>query len=43
MDRRTDRLRKGLLTHSCTSALDLAALLLNLKSGDKVILSAAQA
>jgi hypothetical protein len=25
---------KALLTHSCTSALDLAALLLNIKSGD---------
>lgn len=29
---------KALLTHSCTSALDLAALLLNLKEGDEVIL-----
>ncbi len=29
---------KALLTHSCTSALDLAALLLDLKSGDEVIL-----
>jgi dTDP-4-amino-4,6-dideoxygalactose transaminase len=29
---------KALLTHSCTSALDMAALLLDLKSGDEVIL-----
>ncbi len=29
---------KALLTHSCTSALDLAALLLNLKTGDEVIM-----
>jgi dTDP-4-amino-4,6-dideoxygalactose transaminase len=29
---------KALLTHSCTSALDLAALLLDLKSGEEVIL-----
>jgi dTDP-4-amino-4,6-dideoxygalactose transaminase len=29
---------KALLTHSCSSALDLAALLLGLKSGDEVIL-----
>ncbi|KRQ98418.1 TDP-4-oxo-6-deoxy-D-glucose aminotransferase [Bradyrhizobium valentinum] len=29
---------KALLTHSCTSALDLAALLLDIKSGDEVIL-----
>ena len=29
---------KALLTHSCTSALDLAALLLDLRSGDEVIL-----
>ena len=29
---------KVLLTHSCTSALDLAALMLDLKSGDEVIL-----
>jgi dTDP-4-amino-4,6-dideoxygalactose transaminase len=29
---------KALLTHSCTSALDLAAMLLDLKSGDEVIL-----
>src|SRR4030081_4085016 len=29
---------KALLTHSCTSALDLTALLLDLKSGDEVIL-----
>src|SRR5256886_14742218 len=29
---------RALLTHSCTSALDLAALLLDLKSGDEVIL-----
>ena len=29
---------KALLTHSCTSALDLAALLLDLKAGDEVIL-----
>ncbi|WGR92925.1 dTDP-4-amino-4,6-dideoxygalactose transaminase [Bradyrhizobium sp. ISRA443] len=29
---------KALLTHSCTSALDLAALMLDLKSGDEVIL-----
>ena len=29
---------KALLTHSCTSALDMAALLLNLKSGDEVIM-----
>jgi dTDP-4-amino-4,6-dideoxygalactose transaminase len=29
---------KALLTHSCTSALDLAALLLNIKSGDEIIL-----
>lgn len=28
---------KALLTHSCTSALDMAALLLDLKSGDEVI------
>ncbi len=28
----------ALLTHSCTSALDMAALLLDLKSGDEVIL-----
>jgi dTDP-4-amino-4,6-dideoxygalactose transaminase len=29
---------RALLTHSCTSALDLAALLLDLQSGDEVIL-----
>lgn len=29
---------KALLTHSCTSALDLAAILLDLKSGDEVIM-----
>jgi dTDP-4-amino-4,6-dideoxygalactose transaminase len=29
---------KALLTHSCTSALDLAALLLDLESGDEVIM-----
>src|SRR5258708_38175100 len=29
---------KALLTHSCTSALDLAALLLDLGSGDEVIM-----
>ena len=29
---------KALLTHSCTSALDLAAILLDLKAGDEVIL-----
>jgi dTDP-4-amino-4,6-dideoxygalactose transaminase len=29
---------KALLTHSCTSALDLAALLLNIEAGDEVIL-----
>ena len=29
---------KALLTHSCTSALDLAALLLDIESGDEVIL-----
>jgi dTDP-4-amino-4,6-dideoxygalactose transaminase len=29
---------KALLTHSCTSALDMAALLLDLKDGDEVIL-----
>jgi dTDP-4-amino-4,6-dideoxygalactose transaminase len=29
---------KALLTHSCTSALDLAALLLDIQSGDEVIL-----
>src|SRR3954452_12674410 len=29
---------KALLTHSCTSALDLAAMLLDLKSGDEVIM-----
>jgi dTDP-4-amino-4,6-dideoxygalactose transaminase len=29
---------KALLTHSCTSALDLAALLLNIESGDEIIL-----
>jgi dTDP-4-amino-4,6-dideoxygalactose transaminase len=29
---------RALLTHSCTSALDLAALLLDIKSGDEVIL-----
>ena len=29
---------KALLTHSCTSALDMAALLLNLESGDEVIM-----
>ncbi len=29
---------RALLTHSCTSALDLAALLLDLESGDEVIL-----
>src|SRR4051794_20873124 len=28
----------ALLTHSCTSALDLAAILLDLKSGDEVIM-----
>src|SRR5256714_8954829 len=28
---------RALLTHSCTSALDLAAMLLDLKSGDEVI------
>jgi dTDP-4-amino-4,6-dideoxygalactose transaminase len=29
---------KALLTHSCTSALDLAAMLLDIKSGDEIIL-----
>lgn len=29
---------RALLTHSCTSALDMAAMLLDLKSGDEVIL-----
>jgi dTDP-4-amino-4,6-dideoxygalactose transaminase len=29
---------KALLTHSCTSALDMAALLLDIRSGDEVIL-----
>jgi dTDP-4-amino-4,6-dideoxygalactose transaminase len=29
---------KALLTHSCTSALDLAALLLDVKAGDEIIL-----
>jgi dTDP-4-amino-4,6-dideoxygalactose transaminase len=29
---------RALLTHSCTSALDMAALLLDLKSGDEVIM-----
>jgi dTDP-4-amino-4,6-dideoxygalactose transaminase len=29
---------KALLTHSCTSALDLAALLLDIQSGDEIIL-----
>jgi dTDP-4-amino-4,6-dideoxygalactose transaminase len=29
---------KALLTHSCTSALDLAAMLLHIRSGDEVIL-----
>jgi dTDP-4-amino-4,6-dideoxygalactose transaminase len=29
---------KALLTHSCTSALDMAALLLELKSGDEIIM-----
>jgi len=29
---------RALLTHSCTSALDLAAMMLDLKSGDEVIL-----
>jgi dTDP-4-amino-4,6-dideoxygalactose transaminase len=29
---------RALLTHSCTSALDLAALLLDIESGDEVIL-----
>ena len=29
---------KALLTHSCTSALDMAALMLDIKSGDEVIL-----
>src|SRR4030081_1301259 len=29
---------KALLTHSCTSALDMAALLLDIKEGDEVIL-----
>ena len=29
---------KALLTHSCTSALDMAAILLNIQSGDEVIL-----
>src|SRR6202047_1079070 len=29
---------RALLTHSCTSALDLAALLLDIRSGDEVIL-----
>ena len=29
---------KALLTHSCTSALDLAALLMDIKSGDEIIL-----
>ena len=29
---------RALLTHSCTSALDLAALLLDLKSGDEIIM-----
>ncbi len=29
---------KALLTHSCSSALDMAALLLDIKSGDEIIL-----
>lgn len=29
---------KALLTHSCTSALDMAALLLDIKSGDEIIM-----
>ena len=29
---------RALLTHSCTSALDMAALLLDIESGDEVIL-----
>jgi dTDP-4-amino-4,6-dideoxygalactose transaminase len=29
---------KALLTHSCTSALDMAALLLNIEAGDEIIL-----
>jgi dTDP-4-amino-4,6-dideoxygalactose transaminase len=29
---------KALLTHSCTSALDMAALLLNIQSGDEIIM-----
>lgn len=30
--------KKVLLTHSCTAALEMAAILLNLKSGDEVIM-----
>lgn len=37
IERRT-RCARALLTHSCTSALDLAAILLDLKVGDEVIL-----
>jgi dTDP-4-amino-4,6-dideoxygalactose transaminase len=37
LERRTGSAR-ALLTHSCTSALDLAAILLDLKSGDEVIM-----
>lgn len=37
LEQRTGSAR-ALLTHSCTSALDLAAILLDLKSGDEVIM-----
>jgi len=30
--------RKGLLTHSCTAALEMSALLLNIKAGDEIIM-----
>jgi len=30
--------KKALLTHSCTAALEMAAILLNLKSGDEIIM-----
>ena len=38
MDRAQTGCAKALLTHSCTSALDLAALLLDIRSGDEVIM-----
>ena len=38
LETRTGRDRKALLTHSCTAALEMAALLLDIGPGDEVIM-----